>query len=71
MIAASREGAAAGGELEMKHIAVKWPHFHLPEQAQRTWIYAALIAAVVLAALVALGWYAGVGGFGEWGLFQE
>ncbi|MDH3315474.1 MAG: hypothetical protein OER43_06870 [Gammaproteobacteria bacterium] len=48
----------------MKHAAIKWPHFHMPEQAHNKWIYA-LVAAVVLAALIAVGWYAGLGGFGE------
>ncbi len=71
MTAALREGAAAGGVMEMKHIEMKWPHFHPPSEAQRKWMYAALIAAIVLAGLVAVGWYVSLGGFGEWGLFQE
>lgn len=54
----------------MKHIAVKWPHFHLPDEVQKKWMYV-LVAAVVLAALIVVGWYASVGGFGEWSLFQE
>jgi len=57
-------GRSRRWSLEMKHAAIKWPHFHMPEQAHNKWIYA-LVAAVVLAALIAVGWYAGLGGFGE------
>ena len=55
----------------MKHIATNWPNFHLNTQGQGKWVYAAVVAAVVLAALIVIGWYAGTGGFGEWSLFQE
>ncbi len=43
----------------------------MPAETQRKWMYSALIAVIVLAALIAVGWYAGVGGFEEWGLFEE
>ncbi len=54
----------------MKHLAIRWPHLHLSTEAQARWIYLA-IAAIVLAALIAVGWFAAVGGFGEWSLFEE
>lgn len=54
----------------MKHIAINRPNFHLPGLEQKQWIVVAIVAAVVVAAL-AVGWYAGTGGFGEWSLFQE
>lgn len=55
----------------MKHVELKGYRFHLPEEAQMKWIYAALVAAAVLAALIAVGWYLGVAGLGEWSLFEE
>ena len=54
----------------MKHIELKRPHFHLSPEAQKKWMYTA-IAVIAVAAIVALGWYAGMGGFGEWALFEE
>ena len=57
--------------MEMKHLAIRWPHLHLPTEAQARWIYVAIVAAIFLAALIALGWFAAVGGFGEWSLFEE
>lgn len=55
----------------MKQMAKSWPKFHLPTQEQSRWIYTAIIVAVVLAALIAAGWYAGTGEFGLWSLFEE
>lgn len=55
----------------MKHITFKWPHIHSPTEAQSKWLYVTVVAALVIAALVAGGWYLGVGGFGEWSLFEE
>ena len=54
----------------MKHIAINRPNFHLADLDRKQWIVAAVVAAVVVAAL-AVGWYFGTGGFGEWSFFQE
>ena len=55
----------------MKHIELKWHRPHWPEGAPRKRIYATLIAAAVVAALMVIGWSLGVGGLGEWSLFEE
>lgn len=55
----------------MKHIELKWSRLHWPEEGQRKWVYVTLIAAAVVAALIAIGWSLGVGGLGEWSLFEE
>jgi predicted Co/Zn/Cd cation transporter (cation efflux family) len=55
---------------QMKNIAMNRPSFHLPDLEQKKWMVMAIVAAVVLVALV-VGWYAGTGGFAEWGIFQE
>ena len=55
----------------MKHIAMNRPSFHLPAEWQSKRVYRVIAAVVVLAAVIAIGWYAGTGGFGEWSLFQE
>lgn len=55
----------------MKQMAKSWPNFHLPTLEQSRWIYTAVVVAVVLAGLIAVGWYAGTGEFGSWSLFEE
>lgn len=55
----------------MKHMVIRRPHFHWPTHDQMKWLYAALIAVAAIGGLLALGWYAGAGDFGEWSLFAE
>ena len=54
----------------MKYIVINLPNFHEAKLEQKQRIVAAIVAAVVVAAL-AVGWYAGIGGFAEWSLFQN
>ena len=55
----------------MKLIDLKWYRLPQPDEPQRKRVYAVLLAAAVIAALIAIGWSLGIGGFGEWSLFEE
>lgn len=55
----------------MKLIQLKWHRLPRPDDPQRKRIYAVLLAAAVVAALIVIGWSLGVVGFGEWSLFEK
>ena len=55
----------------MKLIDLKWYRLPQTDDPQRKKVYAVLLAAAVIAVLIALGWSLGIGGFGEWSLFEE